>query len=70
MLFCRTIPTQTLRLNTASKFVGLPITQTLISSRTQYQPRLNQKTDETINPTNKPLLHNSDHTNNNHYHYQ
>jgi hypothetical protein len=72
MLFCRSIPTRTLNFNAASKFVGLATPHTLVSSKSQYQQRLNHKTDETSNPSKKPLLQNinSNNSKNSNHRYQ
>ncbi len=57
MLFCRTIPTQTIRFNTGTKLVVLSAPHSSVVTKSQLK-----------NKTTKPLLpiHNS----NNHYHYQ
>jgi hypothetical protein len=59
MLFCRSIPTQTIRFNnTGSKSVAISTPQSTLSSKSQFQQRNNQ--------TLKPLLPT---VNQNHYHY-
>lgn len=57
MLFCRTIPTQTIRFNTGSKLVPLSSPHSMDLSKTPSQQKTN-------NQSNIPLL-----PINNHYHY-
>jgi hypothetical protein len=61
MLFCRTVPTQTLRFNTNTKLVPLSTPQTVVLSKSQYQQKQNQK-------CLLPLINH--HHRNNHYHFQ
>jgi hypothetical protein len=61
MLFCRTMPTQTLRFNTGSKLVALSTPHSIIVSKSQYQQQKQTK-------SFLPLLNH--HNRNNHYHYQ
>ncbi|CAF1222553.1 unnamed protein product [Adineta steineri] len=70
MLFCRPIPSQSLRLATPSKLVGSPTPHTLTTSKHQGQRHSNQKIDEPRNSTHKPLLPSLDHIKSNHYHYR
>jgi len=67
MLFCRTIPTKPIRFNTNSKLIKLSPPHSTLSSKSPYQQRLTNKSDQ----TNIPLVPILNHNNiNNHYHYQ
>ena len=68
MLFCRTIPTQTIPFNTGSKLVPLSAHNSIVSSRSYSRQKSNHKMDKVT----KPLLaiRNHKNNNNNHYHYQ
>ncbi len=59
MLFCRSIPTHTIRFNTVTKLVVISGPHSTVSSK--YQQKSN-------NQTTKPLLPIAN--SNNHYHYQ
>jgi hypothetical protein len=68
MLFCRSIPPQTIRFNTGTKLVPLSTPQSIVSSKSQYhQQRLNNKSEKTNIPL-LPILNHNNRTN--HYHYK